>query len=992
MLAKPIDTERKVTLIADSGVQFLDFALTLDLRKEPAGEFIPQESNRSLGRLVYDEHQDRYYWPDRPDVPIKSELSVPVDESARLLDGLWLPLPLLRINPPRRFAPGPETWARARLVELTERETADGGQTHQLTLAIDTSVFEDADDIKYLAPTQADVAAGVSYAFAHRADEIGWFPELPWVAGWIEEIFTERASSVLRLPAEDLEAERKRLVHHAHYLNLLAIVGHHLSIPEIKLRGNGRDQIDRSVPVDMVLDVGNSRTCGILIEQHAKEGDVLGRRYELVLRDLSRPERVCGEPFESRVELAQVTFGKEHWAHKSGRADAFLWPTIARIGPEAARLAGRRRGTEGATGISSPKRYLWDEERFDNGWRFNNAYVRSEIEPMATAAPLCNLINETGSALYELPEAERMPVFMPHYTRSAMMMFMLAEVLTQALGQINSPAQRLRMPNADLPRHLRTLILTVPPSMPIQEREIFAERMQQAMGVVWKAFGWHPEDDPVDGDGGSSAFPPFPTIEVRWDEATCCQAVYLFTEIQNTFAGRPEELFRHGQAARRRDAERDGCLMLATVDIGGGTTDLVINEYRLEGGQVGGKRIIVPRQRFRDGFKVAGDDILLEIINQSIVPALQLALAAAGVADPTSLLSRMIGSDPLDVQESVQRQQLALQVLYPAGLSVQRAYEGYDPIADPQPRTASLRDLVAESSTDMPTAPVLNWVADNVKAAADAALPAFDLLDVPVLLDLARLHRLFQDDRLELVRAVKSLCEIVHLYDCDVLLLTGRPSRLPGVRNLFQTLLPLPPDRILTMHDYRTGAWYPFNRRGRIDDPKSTAAVGAMLCLLGQGRLPNFFLRANALHAYSTIRYLGPLDRNMMIKSDEVVFADVDLDDPDYQLPDTPIEMRGIMHIGYRQLAAQRWTAAPLYLLDFADDSARRAVYDQGAVLEVRLERTRGRRAARFRVAGVEVEGGRSVSRNSVALKLNTLSSIGFDQDSYWLDSGSVLR
>ena len=130
----------------------------------------------------------------------------------------------------------------------------------------------------------------------------------------------------------------------------------------------------------------------------------------------------------------------------------------------------------------------------------------------------------------------------------------------------------------------------------------------------------------------------------------------------------------------------------------------------------------------------------------------------------------------------------------------------------------------------------------------------------------------------------------------------------------------------------------------------------------------------------------------MMIKSDEVVFADVDLDDPDYQLPDTPIEMRGIMHIGYRQLAAQRWTAAPLYLLDFADDSARRAVYDQGAVLEVRLERTRGRRAARFRVAGVEVEGGRSVSRNSVALKLNTLSSIGFDQDSYWLDSGSVLR
>jgi hypothetical protein len=992
MLAKPIDPERKLTLIADSGIQFLDFGLALDLRKELAGEFIRQDSNQSLGRLLYDERTDRHYWPDRPGVPIKSELSVPVDESAQLFDGIWLPVPLLRINPPRRFAPGPETWARARLVELSEDEAAYSGHSHQLTLVVDTTVFTDADDIKYLAPTRADVAAGVSYAFAHRADEIGWFPELPWVAGWIEEVFAERAPTALRLPPEDIDAERERLVHHAHYLNLLAIIGLHLQVPEIKLRGNRRDEVAQAVPVDMVLDVGNSRTCGILIEQHATEGDVLGRRYELTLRDLSQPERVCREPFESRVELTQATFGKEHWAHKSGRADAFLWPTIARIGPEAARLAGRRRGTEGATGISSPKRYLWDEDRFETGWRFNSAYVRTEIEPLATAAPLCNLINETGTALFELPESERMPVFMPHYSRSAMMMFMLAEVLTQALGQINSPAQRLRMPNADLPRHLHTLILTVPPSMPKQERDIFAERMQQALGVVWKALGWHPEDAPVEGDGAALAWPPFPSVEVRWDEATCCQAVYLFSEIQNTFAGRPEELFRHARGARRRDGEREGCLSIATVDIGGGTTDLVINDYRLESGQVGGNRTIVPRQRFRDGFKVAGDDILLEIVNHSIVPALHSAVADAGVADPGALLSRLIGSDPLDVQESVQRQQLTLQVLYPAGLSVQRAYEGYDPITGSQPRTATLRELLAEGRADMPTPPVLAWIANNVKDATDGVMSSFDLLEVPVTLDLARLHRLFLDDRLELVRAVKSLCEIVHLFDCDFLLLTGRPSRLPGVQHLFRALLALPPDRIVTMQDYRTGAWYPFNRRGRIDDPKSTAAVGAMLCLLGQGRLPNFFLRSNALHAYSTIRFLGPLDRNMMIKPDEVFFADVDLDDPDYQLPDTPIDISGITHIGYRQLAAARWTAAPLYVLDFADESARRAVYDQGAVLKVRLERMRGAKASRFRVAGVEVEGGRSVSRNSVVLKLNTLSSIGFDQDSYWLDSGSVLR
>ncbi len=774
MLSRLVNFENKVTLIANSGVQFLDFGLSLALRKALPGEFVVQESNRSLARLVYDERSGQHYWPDRPGLAIKSQLSVPLDESATLLDGVWLPVPVLRLHPPRRFALGPETWARMRLVELSSADAAASLQTHRLTLAIDTEVFPDAPDLRYLAPTQADVTAGAAFAFAHRANEIGWYPELPWVSGWIEEVFNERAGPCLRLPPEDVEAERGRLAHHAHYLNLLALVGDRGCIPDVKLLGNSRGDVYRAVPVDMVLDVGNSRTCGILIEQHAKEGDGLGRRYELELRDLSQPQHGYSEPFESRVELAQATFGKEHWAHKSGRAGAFLWPTIARVGPEAARMAGRRRGTEGATGISSPKRYLWDEERFDPGWRFNCAYVRSEIEPMATAAPFCNLINEVGTALYELPEADRMPVFLPHYSRSSMMMFMLAEVLTQALCQINSPAQRLRMPNADLPRHLRTVILTVPPSMPKQEREIFTTRMNQALGLVWKAFGWHPEDEPIDGQGAALAWPAFPQVEVRWDEATCSQVVYLYSEIQNTFAGRPEECFAMG-----RRAGRGGCddrLTVATVDIGGGTTDLVINDYVLEGGQGSANRTIVPEQRFRDGFKVAGDDILLEVIGATLVPALRSAVRAVGVEDADALLSRLIGSDPVDVQEGMLRQQLALQVMYPAGLAMLKAYEGFDPVRGAEARTCPLGALVAEVSAETPTRAVLEWFAAGVRDGTGGGVNGFALLDVPVGFDLDRIHRLFMEDKLEITRAVRSLCEIVYLYDCDVLLLTGRPA------------------------------------------------------------------------------------------------------------------------------------------------------------------------------------------------------------------------
>ncbi|WP_296810247.1 virulence factor SrfB, partial [Thiocapsa sp.] len=254
--------ETKVTLIADSGVQFLDFGLTLALRKALPGEFVVQESNRSLARLLYDERTNQLYWPDRPGIPLKSQLSVPVDDSARLLDGIWLPVPVLRLHPPRRFASGPETWARLRLLALSTEEAASTDHTHRLTLAIDTNLLADAEDLRYLAPTEADVGAGAAFAFAHRAHEIGWFPELPWVAGWIQEVFDERAGPRLRLPPEDVEAERERLAHHAHYLNLLAVIGEAGCIPEIKLLGNKATDVQPAVPVDMVLDVGNSRTCG----------------------------------------------------------------------------------------------------------------------------------------------------------------------------------------------------------------------------------------------------------------------------------------------------------------------------------------------------------------------------------------------------------------------------------------------------------------------------------------------------------------------------------------------------------------------------------------------------------------------------------------------------------------------------------------------------------------------------------------------------------
>ena len=207
--------------------------------------------------------------------------------------------------------------------------------------------------------------------------------------------------------------------------------------------------------------------------------------------------------------------------------------------------------------------------------------------------------------------------------------------------------------------------------------------------------------------------------------------------------------------------------------------------------------------------------------------------------------------------------------------------------------------------------------------------------------------------------------------------------------------LPLPPSRIIPLHGYRTGTWYPFHKLGKINDPKTTAAVGAMLCQLGQGRLPNFFFRANAFKPYSTVKYIGRMDENGIIKSSNVYYSDVDLNDPDYELPDTTFEMRGLVQLGFRQFNVERWGASPMYILSFNKEEARKKLYEAGEACRIRLQKERSNQKLqnganeKFIIAGIESEAV-PMKPSDVKLQLNTLTNIGMGDSNYWLDSGSV--
>ena len=139
-------------------------------------------------------------------------------------------------------------------------------------------------------------------------------------------------------------------------MNFIRVIG---AAPEVTLHNNTRKQID----VDLVLDIGNSRTCGVLFE----EGDFT-KAMMLEIRDMSDPSKTYEKSFDMRLAFRKADFGNDIVLDD----DAFEWRSFVRIGDEAKRLVYRSLEEDGlserTTNYSSPKRYLWDMKPFDCKW------------------------------------------------------------------------------------------------------------------------------------------------------------------------------------------------------------------------------------------------------------------------------------------------------------------------------------------------------------------------------------------------------------------------------------------------------------------------------------------------------------------------------------------------------------------------------------------------------------------------------------------------
>ncbi|ECV8207837.1 virulence factor SrfB, partial [Salmonella enterica subsp. enterica serovar Typhimurium] len=540
----------------------------------------------------------------------------------------------------------------------------------------------------------------------------------------------------------------------------------------------------------------------------------------------------------------------------------------------------------------------------------------------------------------------------------------------------------------------RTLILTLPSAMPKQEREIFRQRMFEALALVWKAMGWHPQDeDFTTPKQREKSVVPVPEIQMEWDEASCGQLVWLYNEAISHYAGRTESFFN---ALARPDRQPEPgvvpgrALRVASIDIGGGTTDMAIVHYQLDDG-VGANVKITPHLLFREGFKVAGDDLLLDIIQRCVLPSLQTALQRAGVTDAAALLATLFGDSGRIDTQAILRQQTALQLFMPLGHAVLSAWEQSD-INDP---FAGLHATFGDLLIRRPTSNVMNYIQQAIDHALPSGSPTFDIFNVPLQIQFSQLQESLLAGQFTLTTPLHAVCEAISHYHCDILLVTGRPTCLPGVQALIRHLQPVPVNRIVWMDKYQVHEWYPFSQQGRIGNPKSTAAVGAMLCSLALDlRLPRFNFKAADIGAYSTVRYLGVLDNTVNTLRDENIwYHEIDLDKPGATL-DARLHfpLRGNVTLGFRQLANSRWPATPLYCLSINSAELAKTIAGDG-VLNVRLKlrgSSKDSAPELFILSDAWLQDGTPVAADALTLKLNTLADRRHSGSHYWIDSGSV--
>ena len=212
------------------------------------------------------------------------------------------------------------------------------------------------------------------------------------------------------------------------------------------------------------------------------------------------------------------------------------------------------------------------------------------------------------------------------------------------------------------------------------------------------------------------------------------------------------------------------------------------------------------------------------------------------------------------------------------------------------------------------------------------------------------------------------------------------------VRELFESKLIVSPHRLISLHEYSVGNWYPFKEplTGKIGDPKSTVVVGALLNSVSSSELTNYCFKSEELKLKSTANFIGEMETTGQIKSNKVIIDNVN----EQNTEEFNYIFNNPIHIGFRQISDENWTTSPLYRLSMPSGNhgqfslpltvTLRRVSDaflEDDFLTSFVQEAKKEEIEIFQIADKE---GRFAPADTLRLSFNTLGKV----DNYWLETG----
>ena len=819
-----------------------------------------------------------------------------LNQTLKHFEKKWIPLPYFKKNNINNEHFGPTDWVRI----YFERTSED---TLKIVLLVDTSTSKNPSDV--ISPFISENSNENIYSLsANDSNALAFVDSLfncQWVEYYISKIFYKDPSQI----------EAPLLKHIGHYVFFTRVFRGIEKMPHIQLLSDKTGVID----VDLVVDVGNSNTCALLFENPTDKIFSFNTVKNLEIQDLDNPLKSYSESFSTRLVFKNATFGNEN--AELNQNSKFQWPSTIRIGFEAERIINDanvelKLSREVKTYNSSPKRYLWDTKPSIDEWEYHLDDINTP-KKMVFKNGISQQLNSDGSLCLDNVFGTK-----SLYSRKSLMTFVYVELFSHALRQINSINFRSLHGHPTHKRKLKRIIISCPTAMIKQEQIALRECANEAM-IILNRYNYYVNESETTNDIYENQVQVIPSVtdlkldlhnlENRkdwiYDEATSAQLVMMYGMIKHKFGGNPDLFFNlYGKnRSGSSDPKEKKSIIVGSLDIGGGTSDLMICKYNYHYNEV---TELTPEPLFWESFNLAGDDLLQNIIQQIIIEGLEgdenctgvieNYARKKGIADVTKKLTGFFGKDSNNI--GYRGKLMRVNFINQIGI----------PIAYRYMKHANTRDDIELSfdeilSSKLPNTELLKYFENHF---------GFKFEELKWKLSAKKTNEIIQA---VFNKMIKQISNLMSMYSCDMVVLSGRPCSFDSLENLFLKYFPVSPNRLINLNKYWIGRWYPFaDNNGFVKDPKTIVSVGSLISLMGGSlyKLDKFKINTTLLRSklISTAEYIGPIENGII---NEVIVSP--------ELNENSITAHSLPYlIGFKNINSANYPARNIYSLEFDND------------------------------------------------------------------------